>query len=389
MGTFKVSVVIPIYNVASYLEQCIESILKQTCQSMQIILVDDGSSDDSANICDRYAQTDERIVVIHQKNKGLVAARKAGLSKATGNYIGFVDGDDFVEPDMFRDMVENLVVTEADFIHTGYFVGGHENITFDTEILELGDDREEIIRKLILSNKSDISQHIWCKLFRAELIKKCYAKVPDNASYGEDLLNFCVCLLEAKKIFMFGHSYYHYRVRERSLSHSSEMKAVKDEVVLYQGLMAVLKEYGYAVRLEKELDRFLYSHMLLALKRIDRDGFQITQYFYPDIEALDGRRILLYGAGGVGKDYYSQLSRYAGCVIAAWVDRNADECQNKYRKVEGLERLNKGDYDCIILAIKSKKIALEVEEQLVQSGIDSKKIFWKIPSDIIEEEPNE
>lgn len=101
MMNSKISVIVPIYNVKEYLEKCIQSILNQTYKNLEIILVDDGSSDGSQNICERYAVYDERIRIICQKNKGLVAARKVGLEAATGQYIDFVDGDDSIDPKMY------------------------------------------------------------------------------------------------------------------------------------------------------------------------------------------------------------------------------------------------------------------------------------------------
>ena len=98
----KISIIVPIYNIEEYLEKCISSIIKQTYTNLQIILVDDGSPDGSPLICDEYAKKDRRVKVIHKKNGGLVSARKAGLKIAQGEYICFVDGDDFVSNDMLE-----------------------------------------------------------------------------------------------------------------------------------------------------------------------------------------------------------------------------------------------------------------------------------------------
>lgn len=99
-----ISVIVPIYNVAVYLEQCMESILRQTYTELEIILVDDGSTDGCYQICEEYKKKDSRVVVLHKENGGLVSARKAGIQAATGNYIAWVDGDDWIEPDMYERM---------------------------------------------------------------------------------------------------------------------------------------------------------------------------------------------------------------------------------------------------------------------------------------------
>ena len=116
----EVTVIVPIYNVAEYLEKCLSSISGQTYKNLQIILVDDGSTDDSGRICDRYQEQDARIIVIHKTNEGLVKARKTGIFNATGKYICYVDGDDWIESDMIECFIKDLERTEADLIVSGH-----------------------------------------------------------------------------------------------------------------------------------------------------------------------------------------------------------------------------------------------------------------------------
>ena len=104
----KISIIVPVYNVAGYLKESIESIIKQTYKKLEIILVDDGSTDQSGTICDQYARTDDRIVVIHQKNQGISASRNVALELATGDYIGFVDSDDVIHPQMYQWLTEAI-----------------------------------------------------------------------------------------------------------------------------------------------------------------------------------------------------------------------------------------------------------------------------------------
>ena len=112
----KISIIVPVYKVEKYLNECIESIINQTYKNLEIILVDDGSPDNCPMICDKYALDDLRIKVIHKKNAGLMAAWISGLELATGEYIGFVDSDDFIELDMYEVMIKSLVENDADLI---------------------------------------------------------------------------------------------------------------------------------------------------------------------------------------------------------------------------------------------------------------------------------
>ena len=116
-----ISIIVPIYNVAPYLSQCIESLMEQTYKDIEMILVDDGSTDNSPAICEEYKKKDPRIRVIHQENKGVVSARKEGLRAARGTYIGFVDGDDWIEPDMYACMYQKLIDQKVDIVMCGRY----------------------------------------------------------------------------------------------------------------------------------------------------------------------------------------------------------------------------------------------------------------------------
>ena len=122
----KVSIVVPIYNVEKYLEQCIDSIINQTLKEIEIILVDDGSPDNCPQICDDYVKKDSRIKVVHKTNGGLSSARNAGIEIATGDYIGFVDSDDYIELDMYEKMYNIAIENNVDFVMSDYYSVSNE-----------------------------------------------------------------------------------------------------------------------------------------------------------------------------------------------------------------------------------------------------------------------
>ena len=113
-----ISVIVPVFNVEAYVETCIRSIMEQTYRNLEIIIVDDGSTDNTGNICKSLAQEDDRIIVISQKNGGVVRARNTGIEKASGKYMGFVDGDDWIEKDMYEQMVKGI--SGGDLLCAGY-----------------------------------------------------------------------------------------------------------------------------------------------------------------------------------------------------------------------------------------------------------------------------
>lgn len=130
----KISIIVPVYNVEGYLRKCVNSILNQTIKNIEIILVNDGSKDNSGDICDEYKKKDNRVVVIHKENGGLSSARNAGLEIATGELIGFIDSDDWIEPDYFQILYEGLIKNNADIsVMKLIYITNHEKIEFNTE----------------------------------------------------------------------------------------------------------------------------------------------------------------------------------------------------------------------------------------------------------------
>jgi len=159
MDQIKLSVIIPVYNVERYLRQCLESVIHQTYQNLEIILVDDGSTDASAEICDEYAALDDRISVIHQFNSGLLQARYKGLLAASAEYVTFVDSDDWIQTDMYEFLMSEMLENEADLVTSN-------PIRYTSEDKQLYDD-DGIIQPLVY-DRSDIETKIipvmlWCE----------------------------------------------------------------------------------------------------------------------------------------------------------------------------------------------------------------------------------
>ena len=178
----KVSVIVPAYNSEQYIQVCIDSILKSTLEDMEIILVDDGSTDRTAQICDSYAEQYNNIHVIHQENKGQNAARLAGTLAANGDYIGFVDSDDWIEPKMYEELWQQAYRQNADMVCCGciYEKAKHQEIKYN--VLHEGVyDREAILQEIlpkVISFGSNytkdrvIEPHLVDKLFKKELIQQ-------------------------------------------------------------------------------------------------------------------------------------------------------------------------------------------------------------------------
>lgn len=380
-----VSIIVPIYNVEKYVEKCILSIANQTYTNLQIILVDDGSSDSSGEICDFYSRQDQRIQVIHQNNLGLVRARKNGLEQANGKYIGFVDGDDYIDKDMYSNMVQALLESRADFVHTGYFEenikGIKEKVDFEDKIYDVTDDRIQFLCDHIIDrNHIDIMTFsIWSKLFKRELIIKSYQKVPDSQSYGEDMLALLACVMESDSIYMKKKAYYHYVYRNSSMTNENWIKIMRSLGTLHICIQNLLKEYDTYDKLSSQIEQWLQMQIINNMLTIPKPCFCVQRYFYPDIMSLRGKRIVLYGAGTIGQDFYAQICKYQDCRLLAWADKNALNYKFEYAKVVGKEELKNYDYDILIIAVNNFKIAKQIKDELIKDGINEEKIRWIKP----------
>lgn len=220
----KFSIVVPIYNVGLYLEDCIQSILRQTFADYELILVDDGSTDGCAEICDRYKQKDERIKVIHKKNGGLVSARKAGVEIASGDYAVCIDSDDWIAQNYLFEIDNVIEKHQPDIVCFNYYEvttsGEQERINSYRNGYYTRDDLlNEIFPTLIHSEAGrSFPVAIWAKAYKMELYRPEQLSVDDNIKIGEDAACTIPCLVKAKSIFILNRSLYYYRRNNISMT---------------------------------------------------------------------------------------------------------------------------------------------------------------------------
>lgn len=382
MTYYRISIIVPIYNVEKYVRQCIESIINQTYKNLQIILVDDGSTDTSGLICDEYASIDDRIEVIHKKNGGLVTARKIGLQKAKGEYIGFVDGDDYIDDNMYESLLGYILKKDVDMVHTGYWYEvantTYSNTNFDTGIIECPEDKSMLLRNILLQH-NNIEHSIWSKLFKRSLIVKSYYDVNDECSYGEDLVCMISTIINADRIYILNSAYYHYRVRSESLSHGMGLGGISKEIKLYNNIQSVLIKYKVDNYYEKELEFYFGNQIVKHMSNISLDPFAFQQYCFSDIALLKNKNIIIYGAGKVGRDYYSQLRRCSNCNIVAWIDKKADKINYPNIDIYNPAIIKSLEYDIIVIAVARKEVYEQIKMELIDMKVNSQKILWITP----------
>lgn len=209
----KISVIIPVYNVEKYLNRCVDSVLNQSYRDFEIILINDGSSDLSGQICDEYAHKDNRIKVVHKKNARVSAARNDGLKLARGKYISFIDSDDWIETEMFRDMVQKAEERDVDFIMCDYnkrSEGYEEGRTHPIRdgYYSKDDIKKELFQCLIMFEHIEFPPTIsnWVCIFKKEFLLK------HNLSYDEDI-HYCEDSILGSKIMYHANSFYYLKGR--------------------------------------------------------------------------------------------------------------------------------------------------------------------------------
>lgn len=210
----KISVIVPVYNVAPYLKKCVDSIINQTLSDLEIILVDDGSTDESGTICDQFAAKDHRIKVIHKPNGGLSDARNAGLDVCKGDFIGFVDGDDFIDDDMYELLYNNALRYKADISmccdrRVPYQSGDYD---FKGNKVYVWKDKEEMIRQIFLSRRTVVA--VCLKIFHKNIFSQLRFPIKlttEDAYIVLDTLQNCQCMVFQNI------SKYNYRRRQGSI----------------------------------------------------------------------------------------------------------------------------------------------------------------------------
>jgi len=229
------SVIVPVYNKEKYLESCLRSILNQTFAGFELILVNDGSTDTSAQICDDFARHDERVSIIHQKNKGVSEARNAGINHASGKYIGFVDCDDILEPDMYATLINNAVGYHADISICGVRkeIAGKTELFYGSKRLKIYNTKEALSALL----KKEFLRSVYDKIYDARIAKKIKF---EGAIYEDTLYNFRV-FGEAKKVVFDDVIRYNYIVRDSSVSMSKFSTKYMDTIDVSKKILEICR----------------------------------------------------------------------------------------------------------------------------------------------------
>lgn len=275
--SLKISIIIPIYNMEQFLGRCLDSIVNQSHASLEIILVNDGSTDSSGDTCDTYAQKDNRIKVIHQINGGVSSARNAGLDAATGDYISFVDPDDYIELNTYETLIPYLDNNSIDILRF--------NANRKGEILnwlpfkgEYSGDRfeQEVVLSMIGSEKFGgmfILGVLWIHLFKKELIEQNHIRFNKDLRRCEDRLFTITSMLHAERMFFIDDVLYHYQVNDESLSNRYDPIRWQQELIFLDNLKKEYTQTKSDSFIREADQRIKNDYVLRAVTSINNEYF--------------------------------------------------------------------------------------------------------------------
>jgi glycosyltransferase involved in cell wall biosynthesis len=372
------SVIVPVYNTERYLAKCIDSIRNQRYSNLEIILVDDGSPDGSGIICDEYKKVDSRIKVIHKENGGIISARKAGVSIARGGYVTYVDSDDWIEPEMYMELMEKAIQYNADIVSSGLKREYADSVIEELDHVGQGFyDRNSMERnvfpKMICTGnfyESGINVHVYNKIFKAKIVRKHQLELEDGIRIGEDAGVVYPCYLEAERIFVLHKSFYHYALRSDSCMGMKKKDEIQRLSMLNKHLRKCINDMPLSELLARQVIKYMYYLILLGVT--DKAVFVDERNRVIPFNGLKKTdRVILYGAGKMGKALYPLMKEQFGMKIVVWMDAFSG---HGVEGVDVLDKITPDEYDKIVIAAANYRVIEDMKRKVLGFGVPIEKV---------------
>lgn len=280
-----ISIVVPVYNIAEYLSECIESIMSQTYRNIEIIIVDDGSTDGTSELCDELSLQDSRIVVIHQTNGGVSSARNCGIDTARGQYITFIDGDDWVEKNYIEVLYNSIKKGDADISAVGFiyqYPNGEEKILNITE-------KSVLIRATEALNQVCDPIRPWVgyacgKLVRKDILKNNGIRFDTSVKICEDSLFWCTVFEQSETVVKNKEAMYNYRIRETSATRSASksLTLMRTRISAFEKALIIAERHSgtpFQTRVQTALFSNIISYIsaMFSLNQYDKDEINVIK----------------------------------------------------------------------------------------------------------------
>lgn len=321
----NVSIIVPVYNVKEYLIKCLDSLSAQTLNNYEVIVVDDGSTDGSGEMAEKYCQNDQRFHCIHKENGGLMSAWMYGLEHANGDYVGFVDSDDYVDETMYDEMYQKVLEYKADVVlcnHVYVMLDNSNELVLHRNPLKEGAYEGERLEELRYSifpriNSDYISPSRWSKLIKRELLLQNVKYFDQRITSAEDVNSMIPCLLAMKKLYYIDKPFYHYVQRRTSISNVFNEEILQTYIVLIEKIKQAMFDYKLQDTIGIETDLWNYYGYLWSLYvvksklKIRDKNFQMNRLAYiPEFVSA---------SNGVGTGIGEKLYKYSIQHKRGWI----------------------------------------------------------------------
>lgn len=366
----KLSIIVPVYNVEPYIRRALDSVIEQTYKNLEIILIDDGSIDNSGKICDEYAAKDSRVKVIHKENGGIVSAKKVAIRQVTGDYVINFDPDDWIESIAYENVVERINIYHPDVVAFGMtkeyatfmeqypleFTAGYYTAGEFWEMFNASVDKH-----LFFKQPLDMSQ---CdKAVRTELLRKHQLNCSDHLKKNEDDAIVLPCLLDMKDIYIDSGCWYHYCVRKTSILWENDEKDYEKYIYLAKGILEDVEKRKKDLLISKEFILYkLLHHLIMDIP--EKLFYEDRCLIYPDMKA--GSNIIVYGKGVFANRMMARIKEMNYCNIIDNVDS---------KDAERLKQLDESSYDHIVVAVFNSGIVSSILDVLKNLSIADEKVM--------------
>jgi glycosyltransferase involved in cell wall biosynthesis len=369
-----ISIIIPVYNAENFLEECINSVLSQTYQNIELILVDDGSSDNSWNKINEYTRKYKNIKGVQKINGGANSARKKGIEVALGEFVIFLDADDYIDERMCNKLLHIMAKEDVD-IALSKLIKVLENKQMTTvDKWPQGRYSSICIAENIIDLqyffKRKISSGLVAGIYKKNIVQKIFNIVDERIRFAEDYVCLLLLLLEVKEVYVLDEYLYYYRQNNTSAMHSYEKNCSESIKLMYKNIENELKKKNVSKKIYKQVKWVVISSLLIAGYEI----FKEKEYLYPFRNVQRGSNIVIYGAGSFGGALHNFVGQYNLYNVVLWVDQNYTIYQEKGYPVYQVEEIDNANYDYIVIAIMKTDVSMKISEELKNRGYDSDKI---------------
>lgn len=386
---YSLSIIVPVYNAESTIKDCLESILSQTYENYELILVDDGSTDNSSVLCNEYAAKDDRISVIHIDNAGTFQARKLGAEKAKGEILVFSDADDWFEHNAFEAGIQVFFEYNPDIFAYAYVTddGTSEKNLYNEKRYCRAEISNDIIPGMMYDSTIGgrrLNPSLCCKFIKKKLYMQVTESVEDRITLGEDALVTYPAVCMADSIFICNKALYHYRNNNFSCTHTFPLERILEVKAFQNNMVRLFDKMGMLDKVECQIES--YTRLFLEMMVKSWYGLELSPiiFSFPFKNIVKDSDVFIYGAGDVGKSYINGLKITNYANIVGWADKNYEKCRT-YNNVNIIapELIKERLFDILLIAVWDEKVANDIKSKLIGMGIPENKVLWIKPIRLI------